>query len=89
MPKRQRCKMCGQQALGSAVNDELGYCDDCRGDFVESFVNALTKPLYVWRMARGLSYSGPSAPSRSLLKSARTRQKNVEREIVRLIASMV
>ena len=81
---RQRCKMCGQYE-GPDGFDELGYCDECESDAVANIVQALTKPMYVYRMARGIT-DVPYANAAMVL-SARKRQKNAERDIIRIIAS--
>ena len=46
---------------------------------VEKFVNELTRPLFVWRMARADGY--PEVRKRS----ADTRRANAEREIERIV----
>jgi hypothetical protein len=49
---------------------------------VERFISEVTRPLFIFRMARGDGHAG--RPTR--VKSATTRRVNAEREIERLIA---
>jgi hypothetical protein len=46
---------------------------------VEKFVNELTRPLFIWRMARADGYRDTRR------QSAMTRRANAEREIERIV----
>lgn len=55
---------------------------------VDEFVNKVAKPMYVYRMAKPhgeviASFSG--YPTKAMIKSAKTRMKNAEKEIDLLI----
>lgn len=53
---------------------------------VEALLDALTKPTYVWRMARAIHDDhGAEVSSRSLVRSARTRRRQALREVQRLL----
>lgn len=53
----------------------------------EEFVNKMTGPLYVWRMARGVAYPfGPQEEARTpLQRSGRTRMRNSQRRLDDLV----
>jgi hypothetical protein len=51
-------------------------------DKIDQLVNELTKPLYVYRMARGISHLHSSPAMR---KSAATRMENAKKEIDKIV----
>lgn len=53
---------------------------------VNEFVNALARPLFIWRMAASMAVTFPDTPQ---TRSARTRLANAAREIDRLVTLYV
>lgn len=58
---------------------------------IDQLVNDLTKPLYVYRMARAMAYPNTryGDPHPAMTRSAKTRLKNAERQIADIVRKHV